>query len=142
MLGEQGRRHVELMRELGVVGHELDHARDQVALGEALAGNGAGIDLDDLDGWRQRFAAARRRHLDGLRRLAESAEQLDAAYHPYWGSLFKQGTSKTRFAGQLDSYACLYTARARNFAFYGSQHYFRVARDPMMHELEDPDGAD
>ena len=79
-----------------------------------------------------------RQEADGLERLAESSERLDSAFHPFWGSLFKQGTSKTRFAGQLDSYACLYTARARNFAFYGSQHYYRVARDPMMHELEDP----
>ena len=124
-------------RRLGTLGHELDHVRDEVALGRELAENGVAVDAADLDAWRGRFAAYRRRHADGLKRLAESAEQIDAAYHPYWGSLFKQGTSKTRFAGQLDSYACLYTARARNFAFYGSQHYYRVAQDPMMHELED-----
>ena len=136
-LGERGRRHIELMRELSRLGHELDHTRDQVALGRKLADNGAAIDRADLDVWRRRFAGVRRRHIRGLQQLTDSADRLDAAYHPYWGSLFKQGTSKTRFAGQLDSYACLYTARARNFAFYGSQHYYRVARDPMMHELED-----
>ncbi len=141
-LGDLGERHLELMRELGTLGHELDHVRDQVDLGQALAGNGTAVEAADLDSWRQRFAAVGRRHLRGVRQLAESAVKLDAAYHPYWGSLFKQGTSKTRFAGQLDSYACLYTARARNFALYGSQHYYRVARDPMMHELEDFDAAD
>lgn len=135
-LGDESRRHIELMRELTTLGHELDHVRDQVALGRQLAGNGSAIDEARMEAWRNRFATVRRRHVSGLKRLAESSEQLDAAYHPYWGSLFKQGTSKTRFAGQLDSYACLYTARARNFAFYGSQHYYRVARDPMMHELE------
>ncbi len=137
-LGEKGRRHIELMRELGTLGHELDHVRDEVEVGRALAENGAAIPAADLEGWDRRFATVRQRHLSGLRKLSESSERLDAAYHPYWGSIFKQGTSKTRFAGQLDSYACLYTARARNFAFYGSQHYYRVARDPMMHELEDP----
>jgi HAD superfamily 5'-nucleotidase-like hydrolase len=140
-LGEKGRRHVELMRKLATLGHELDHVRDEVSLGQALAENGADIEAKDLEAWRHRFAAVRRRHVRGLKKLAQSSEQLDAAYHPYWGSLFKQGTSKTRFAGQLDSYACLYTARARNFAFYGSQHYYRVARDPMMHELEGPGSA-
>ncbi len=136
-LGEKGRRHVELMRRLGTLGHELDHVRDQVALGRELAETGAAIPDADLEARRRRFASIRRRHVRGLKKLADSSEGLDAAYHPYWGSLFKQGTSKTRFAGQLDSYACLYTARARNFALYGSQHYYRVARDPMMHELED-----
>ena len=140
-LGDRGERHLELMRRLGALGHELDHARDQVSLGRALAGNGAAVDAAELAAWRRRFEAVRRHHLRGVRQLGESAEALDAAYHPYWGSLFKQGTSKTRFAGQLDSYACLYTARARNFAFYGSQHYYRVARDPMMHELEDLEPA-
>ncbi len=141
-LGRQSGRHIQLMRELGTLGHELDHVRDQVALGGSLAETTAAFDRADLEAWRQRFADVGRRHRRGLRQLAESAEQLDAAYHPYWGSLFKQGTSKTRFAGQLDSYACLYTARARNFAFYGSQHYYRVARDPMMHELEDLEADD
>jgi HAD superfamily 5'-nucleotidase-like hydrolase len=135
-LGERSQRHIALMRELATLGHELDHARDQVALGQRLAGNGAAIDDADLTSWRRRFAQVRRRHGRGLEQLGESADRLDSAYHPYWGSLFKQGTSKTRFAAQLDSYACLYTARVSNFAFYGSQHYFRVARDPMMHELE------
>ena len=139
-LGDRGQRHLTLMRELGALGHELDHARDQVELGRLLAANGTPVDAGELAAWRKRFASVRRRHLRGLEQLADSAERLDAAYHPYWGSLFKQGTSKTRFAAQLDSYACLYTARARNFAFYGSQHYYRVARDPMMHELEEPGG--
>ena len=141
-LGPKTGRHIRLMRELGDLGHELDHVRDQVTLGGAVSDDGAAVDASELDSWRRRFANVRRRHLRGVRRLAESAEAIDAAYHPYWGSLFKQGTSKTRFAGQLDSYACLYTARARNFAFYGSQHYYRVARDPMMHELEDTNGSD
>jgi HAD superfamily 5'-nucleotidase-like hydrolase len=141
-LGDQGELHLEVMRKLGTLGHELDHVRDQVDLGRALAGNVAAVETTDLEAWRRRFAAVRRRHLRGLQQLAESAERIDAAYHPYWGSLFKQGTSKTRFGGQLDSYACLYTARVRNFALYGSQHYYRVARDPMMHELEDLDPAD
>ena len=136
-LGDEARRHGVLMRRLGELGRELDHARDQVTLGCALAEAGAAVDPAALDTWRRRFATVRRRHVRGLKQLADSAEHLDAAYHPYWGSLFKQGTSKTRFAAQLDSYACLYTARARNFAFYGSQHYYRVARDPMMHELEE-----
>ncbi len=31
--------------------------------------------------------------------------------------------------------------RVQNFALYGSQHYYRVVRDPMMHELEEPERA-
>ncbi len=136
-LGDESSRHLERLRELRRLGHELDHLRDLVAVGRQ-----AGAGDEQVASWQRRFEGTRRRHREALARLAASAETLDAAYNRFWGSLFKQGTSKTRFAGQLDSYACLYTSRVRNFAFYGSQHYFRVVRDPMMHELEETaDGA-
>ena len=140
-LGVAAGRHTERIRRLVGLGHELDHARDLVALGRELGGRDADGPGTELAGWNQRFNQVRRRHGRALRQLAETSEQVDAAFHPYWGSLFKQGTSKTRFAGQLDSYACLYTARVRNFAYYGSQHYYRVVRDPMMHELEEAEPA-
>ena len=40
------------------------------------------------------------------------------------------------FGSQVDDFACVYTSRASNFAFYGSDHYYRVLRDSMNHETE------
>ncbi|NJM55118.1 MAG: HAD-IG family 5'-nucleotidase [Verrucomicrobiae bacterium] len=41
-----------------------------------------------------------------------------------------------RIAGKVDDFACVYTSRVSNFAFYGSDHYYRVPSDPMMHEAD------
>ena len=62
------------------------------------------------------------------------SDDLAVRFNPHWGSFFKQGAIKTRFASQLETYSCLYTSRVSNFLFYGSQHYYRVVDDPMVHE--------
>ena len=66
-----------------------------------------------------------------VRRLQE---RVSAAINPCWGSLFKQGSNKSLFGSQVDDFACIYTSRVSNLAYYGSNHYFRVLTDPMMHE--------
>ena len=89
--------------------------------------------------------ARARRLLDDLRlehrALRERAASLDEFitrhWNPTWGSVFKQGRSKSLFGGQVDEFACLYTSRVSNFVNYGSHHYFRVMTDPMTHELVD-----
>ena len=129
--GEAIARHLRLLRQLGDAGGRMDHLRDLERLGPSAAADGA----EAVAGARAAFQRARAEHRGIAARVAASADEIDRSYNPYWGSLFKQGTSKSRFADQIESYACLYTARARNFAHYGSQHYFRVAHDPMMHEL-------
>lgn len=118
-----------LLRDLGEAGRRMDHLRDLATLSDAAEAN-------KPHGWQHGFERARAEHRGIAARVAQNSEEIDRFYNPYWGSLFKQGTSQSRFADQIESYACLYTARVQNFAGYGSQHYFRVARDPMMHELE------
>ena len=72
-----------------------------------------------------------------IRQHAERLQtRISSAINPYWGSVFKQGSNKSLFGSQVDDFACIYTSRVRNFAHYGSCHYFRVASDPMMHEIE------
>ncbi len=68
-------------------------------------------------------------HTEELRR------KIDSKYNPTWGSLFRQGDSKSLFAEQVDDFACVYTSRVSNFSFYGSGHYFRVPNDPLRHEI-------
>jgi 5'-nucleotidase len=58
------------------------------------------------------------------------------AFGKVWGSLFKQGTSKSLFAEQVEDFACVYTSRASNFLFYGADHYFQVLVDLMRHEQQ------
>lgn len=128
----------QLKQRLTELGHEMDHLRDVLILYQHLLDNGTELADEPFDALRLRYDNITQEHRRVLRDEARWAEQSGREFHPYWGSFFKQGTSKTRFAGQLETYACLYTSRVSNFAYYGSNRYFRVTRDPMMHELLDP----
>jgi 5'-nucleotidase len=76
----------------------------------------------------------------GLLREAD-AEQLaieshtDTRFHPYWGSLLKEGNEQSSFGAQVEEYACLYTSRVSNFLLYSPQQHFRSPRDLMAHEI-------
>ncbi|MFW5877391.1 MAG: HAD-IG family 5'-nucleotidase [Myxococcota bacterium] len=65
----------------------------------------------------------------------EIETRVDAAFHPFWGSLLKSGPEVSSFGDQVENYACLYTTRVGNFLRYSPMHYFRSPRDRMPHEL-------
>ena len=125
---------IALRHRLAELGRQMDHLRDLLVVTESSSGahRKSSGQLDEI---RDRLETVTAELKQLLGRDARWSEKLDASFNPYWGQFFKQGTSKTRFASQLEAYACLYTSRASNFAFYGSNRYFRVPWDPMMHEL-------
>ena len=63
-------------------------------------------------------------------------KQVDANFHPVWGSLMKEGNEHSIFGSQVESYACLYTSRVSNFLAYAPTHYFRSPPDMMPHEID------
>lgn len=56
-------------------------------------------------------------------------------FHPVWGELMKTGHQNSRFAAQVENYACLYTSRFTNLLFYNPAKSFRSTRDLMPHDL-------
>ncbi|MBK8251814.1 MAG: HAD-IG family 5'-nucleotidase [Polyangiaceae bacterium] len=56
-------------------------------------------------------------------------------FHPYWGSLLKEGSETSSFGDQVEEYACLYTSRVSNLNQYSPLQFFRSPRDLMPHEL-------
>ena len=138
-LGEQIERGRVLKERLIELGHEMDHLRDILLLYSGLADTDLGAAQSRIEDIQRRYRSVTVEHRRVLREQAAWAEQTANRFNPFWGSFFKQGTSKTRFSGQLETYACLYTSRVSNFVAYGSHRYFRVTRDPMMHELTDPE---
>jgi 5'-nucleotidase len=92
---------------------------------------------------RPRRASTRHPHRRGpqaaLRALAAEyralEKSIDARFHPYWGSLFKQDVELSSFGDQVEEYACLYTARVSNLLHYSPLQFFRSPRDLMPHEL-------
>jgi len=100
---------------------------------------------DDADGGAARAAAAEesRRTVDGLKaalralevQARDTSRRTQEIFHPYWGSLFKQGVELSSFGDQVEHYACLYTSRVTNLANYSPMHMYRSPRDLMPHEM-------
>ncbi len=76
---------------------------------------------------------ARLRTVDAEVNLVE--RRTATRFHPYWGSLLKEGTEQSIFGQQVEDYACVYTSRVSNFRFYSPQQTFRSPRDEMAHEI-------
>ncbi len=57
--------------------------------------------------------------------------------HPIWGELMKTGRQNSRFAAQVETYACLYTSKLTNLIHYGPHKNFRAVRDFMPHDLDE-----
>jgi len=122
--------HEQLVMELRSVQGELKASQRQVE------GDGGAAEADP--------SVVRQRHaIDQLRGQMRAIDaeidslehEVDRAFHPFWGSLFKAGPEMSSFGDQVESYACLYTDRATNLGAYSPAHFFRSPRDQMPHEL-------
>ena len=60
--------------------------------------------------------------------------EIDYAFNPHWGPLFREGYEISKFGEQVEAYACVYTSRVSNFRFCSPMQYFRGPRDRMPHE--------
>ncbi len=60
--------------------------------------------------------------------------ELDAAFNPHWGPLFREGHEVSKFGEQVEAYACVYTSCVSNFRYYSPNRHFRGPRDRMPHE--------
>jgi hypothetical protein len=101
--------------------------------------NGAAVSSSELEAERMRFKRAVERIRGKLRQidaeLTALERRIDLRFHPYWGSLLKEGNEQSSFGKQVDDYACLYTSRVSNFLSYSPQQTFRSPRDVMAHEI-------
>jgi HAD superfamily 5'-nucleotidase-like hydrolase len=66
--------------------------------------------------------------------LAAETERYHRRFHPVWGQLFKTGYQNSRFAEQVEQYACLYTSRVSNLRFVSPEITFRCMSDQCPHD--------
>jgi hypothetical protein len=66
--------------------------------------------------------------------IKELLAQKEAAVHPKWGELMKVGLERSRFAYQIESFACVYTSRVSNLRFYSPQKRFSSFHDILPHD--------
>ncbi|MFZ9519570.1 MAG: HAD-IG family 5'-nucleotidase [Silvanigrellaceae bacterium] len=67
--------------------------------------------------------------------LRRSMRKYHQNFHPIWGQLMKTGHQNSRFAAQVENYACLYTSRLTNLINYSPNFSFRSTRDYMPHDF-------
>jgi HAD superfamily 5'-nucleotidase-like hydrolase len=108
---------------------QIDHAKEKPN----------GVLVSEIEAERGRAKRALERVRGKLRNLDADAQQterrIDQTFHPYWGSLLKEGAEQSSFGAQVEEYACLYTSRVSNFLAYSPQQFFRSPRDVMAHEI-------
>ncbi|KAJ9166089.1 hypothetical protein P3X46_020885 [Hevea brasiliensis] len=57
-------------------------------------------------------------------------------FHKIWGQLMKTGYQNSRFAHQVERFACLYTSQVSNLSLYSPDKYYRPSEDFMPHEFD------
>jgi HAD superfamily 5'-nucleotidase-like hydrolase len=67
--------------------------------------------------------------------LRHSMKKYHQNFHPVWGQLMKTGHQNSRFAAQVENYACLYTSKLTNLLNYSPNFSFRSTRDFMPHDF-------
>ncbi|KAH1204176.1 hypothetical protein GLYMA_17G250700v4 [Glycine max] len=65
----------------------------------------------------------------------EAQRKLHQKFHEPWGQLMKTGYQNSRFAHQVERFACLYTSQVSNLALFSSDKYYRPSEDFMQHEF-------
>lgn len=83
----------------------------------------------------QRELKEARVELEALRsEIVVHVERYHGLFHKTWGQLFKTGMQNSRFAEQVEDYACLYTAKVTNFGKVSPEVYWRAMKDIMPHD--------
>jgi HAD superfamily 5'-nucleotidase-like hydrolase len=71
---------------------------------------------------------------ENLKRSKLLEAEVERAFNPYWGQLFKAGRENSRFGDQVEEFACVYASRVSNFLHYPVNKYYQTAREMMPHE--------
>ncbi len=137
---EEQREHLEddlryFQARIKDLARQLDHKSSTRDVSASVTSEGH----RELEAERLRFKRAVEHIRGKLRQIDAEVKALerrtDLRFHPYWGSLLKEGSEQSSFGRQVDDYACLYTSRVSNFLAYSPQQSFRSPRDVMAHEI-------
>ena len=67
--------------------------------------------------------------------ISELLEQHKKFFNPYWGEMMRAGLEESRFADQVEKYACIYMTKVSDLITYSPRTYFRPFRRILPHEL-------
>jgi HAD superfamily 5'-nucleotidase-like hydrolase len=67
--------------------------------------------------------------------ISELLDQHRKHFNPYWGEMMRAGLEESRFADQVEKYACIYMTKVADLISYSPRTYFRPHRRTLPHEL-------
>ncbi len=68
-------------------------------------------------------------------KISELLDQHKKFFNPYWGEMMRAGLEESRFADQVEKYACIYMTKVADLISYSPRTYFRPFRRTLPHEL-------
>ena len=68
--------------------------------------------------------------------ISEKLKSYRSYFNPYWGEVLRSGQEESRYAGQIDGYACIYMTKVSDLYHHSPKTYFRPRRRLMPHERE------
>ncbi len=69
------------------------------------------------------------------RDIKEKIKSHEDRMHTIWGQTMKVGLERSRFADQVESFACMYTSRASNLRFYSPDKQFKSFHNILPHDV-------
>jgi 5'-nucleotidase len=131
-LGRLDRLDAELIR----LDAELNERQSAMRSLQKMAAEGS--ELEKIEAAKRSVKEAIEKLRRTLRATASqhraAEDEIDNAFNPYWGPMFREGYEVSKFGEQVEAYACVYTSRVSNFRYYSPMQYFRGPRDRMPHE--------
>ena len=67
-------------------------------------------------------------------KIRETLTKMNKQFNPHWGELMRAGAEPSRFAGQVEKYACIYMSKVSDMVTYSPRKYFRPPKKNMAHD--------
>lgn len=66
--------------------------------------------------------------------ISGNLDQYKKHFNPYWGEMMRAGQEESRFADQVEKYACVYMTKIEDLLVHSPRTYFRPGRRNLPHE--------
>jgi HAD superfamily 5'-nucleotidase-like hydrolase len=68
-------------------------------------------------------------------KLSPLIQKYQDAFNPFWGELMRAGQEESRFADQMEKYACIYMTKIGELKNFSPRFYFRPTKRKLPHEV-------
>lgn len=67
--------------------------------------------------------------------ISQLLEEFKTHFNPNWGEMMRAGQEESRFADQVEKYACIYMSKVSDLIDYSPKVYFRPKKRSLPHEV-------